>query len=106
MLPIGKMTLAWPLVAIAVACALPAPASSQASTANDSTVAESKFIDPIDGWFDISAFLDTGHGFVPIAVPITEPAVGYGGAGGLVFIRRNPALPSGHYRRPNMTMVG
>jgi len=24
----------------------------------------------------------------------------------LVFIRRNPALPSGHYRRPNMTMVG
>lgn len=76
------------------------------STASDSASTESKFIDPADGWFDISGFLDTGHGFVPIAAPITEPAIGYGAAGGLVFIRRHPPLPSGHYRRPNMTLVG
>lgn len=95
----------WLLVAIAVACGWPV-VPAYANTDVDSTVTHSKFIDPEDGWVDVSAFLDTGHGFIPIAAPITEPAVGYGGAGGLVFIRRNPPLPNGHYRRPNMTMVG
>jgi hypothetical protein len=77
--------------------------------AGDSTVAApsgSKFIDPSDGWFDVSAFLDTGHGFVPVAVPVTEPAVGYGVGGALVFIRRNEPLEGGGYRKPNMLALG
>lgn len=32
----------------------------------------SRFIDPDDGWFDVSNFLDTAYGFVPVLAPITE----------------------------------
>jgi hypothetical protein len=34
--------------------------------------------DAQDGWLDLSGFLDTAYGFVPLVMPITEPAVGYG----------------------------
>jgi hypothetical protein len=43
------------------------------------------FVDPQDGGFDASQWLATRTGFVPLVVLITEPAVGYGAAGGLVF---------------------
>jgi len=46
---------------------------------------DSRFFDADDGWFDVSGFLDTAYGFVPVIAPITEPAVGYGAAGALVF---------------------
>ena len=36
----------------------------------------SKFRDPDDGKFDVSAYLDTAYGFLPVLAPITEPAVG------------------------------
>jgi outer membrane protein assembly factor BamA len=65
----------------------------------------SKFIDPTDGWPDISGFLDSPYGFVPVIVPITEPAVGYGVGGALVFIDR-PQPKSGHLARPNIAAVG
>ncbi len=61
--------------------------------------------DPQDGALDLSAILDTAYGFVPIVAPITEPAVGYGAAGGLVFIDRN-APADGHPVRPNVALVG
>jgi hypothetical protein len=32
----------------------------------------------------VSGFLDTAHGFVPLLVPITEPALGYGTVGAAV----------------------
>ena len=48
----------------------------------------SRLIDPDDGWLDLSQFLDTAYGFVPLVSPITEPAVGYGAAAALVFIDR------------------
>lgn len=60
-----------------------------------------RFRDPADGWFDVSEFLDTVYGFVPVVMPITEPAVGYGAAGALVFIDRNVAG-----LRPNILAVG
>jgi len=44
-----------------------------------------KLIDPEDGHLDIGWLITTGHGFLPIALPITEPAVGVGLAGGLVY---------------------
>ena len=34
------------------------------------------FRDPADGRFDVSNFLDSMYGFMPMLVPITEPAVG------------------------------
>ena len=46
----------------------------------------SKFKSPDDGKFDISAFLDQANGFVPVVIPITEPAVGVGGVLALVFV--------------------
>jgi hypothetical protein len=61
--------------------------------------------DPEDGWLDLSAFLDTAYGFVPLIVPITEPAVGYGAVGALVFIDRKPATGTG-IARPNIAAVG
>ena len=86
----------------------PASAQPKASSAPTDTVPSSgsKFIDPEDGWFDMGQFLDTGHGFIPLAAPVTEPAFGYGLGGGLVFIRKNEPLPTGVYRRPNMLVVG
>ena len=64
----------------------------------------SKFRSPDDGWFDVSAFLDEKWGFVPVAVPITEPAIGYGGALGLAFIGKPSGAHAG-FSRPSLTAV-
>ena len=66
----------------------------------------SKLFDPGDGWFDISAFLDESYGFAPILMPVTEPALGYGVAGALVFIDKQPSLPGAGYRQPDLAAVG
>ena len=55
---------------------------------------------------DLSDFLDRAYGFIPILVPITEPAVGYGAFGGLVFINRPLGGPQAGLERPNITAVG
>lgn len=52
------------------------------------TVAAQSLRDPEDGAFDVSAFLATSHGFLPVATPITDPAVGFGGALALAFFHR------------------
>jgi hypothetical protein len=70
--------------------------------------------DPEDGAFDLSRFIKTRTGFVPILAPITEPAVGYGVAGGLVFFHRKEGelspepAPAGEGRMtpPSLTAVG
>ncbi|HET9700021.1 MAG TPA: BamA/TamA family outer membrane protein [Burkholderiales bacterium] len=66
----------------------------------------SRFFDPEDGWFDVSGFLDTAYGFVPLVAPITEPAVGYGAAGALVFIDRNVPAEGQRHARPNIAIAG
>ncbi|KAA0254472.1 hypothetical protein FBQ97_01490 [Acidobacteria bacterium ACD] len=40
--------------------------------------------DPEDGALDLTRWLSGRTGFLPVVAPITEPAVGYGAAGGLV----------------------
>jgi hypothetical protein len=50
----------------------------------------SKMRDPEDGAFDISGWLASAGGFLPIAQLITEPALGYGGAVALAFLHRPP----------------
>ena len=52
------------------------------------------FSDPADGAFDMSRFIKSRTGFVPILAPVTEPAVGYGVAGGLVFFHRREEGPT------------
>ena len=71
-----------------------------------SPVPASRFTDPADGWFDVSNFLDTAYGFVPVLAPITEPAIGYGAVGALVFIDRHVAGAGQRYTRPNLAVVG
>ncbi len=66
----------------------------------------SKLVDPNDGWLDVSRFLDTAYGFIPLIAPITEPAVGYGAVGALVFIDRDTSNSGQRYTRPNIALAG
>jgi hypothetical protein len=67
----------------------------------------SKLISPDDGWFDISGFLGKKYGFVPIALPITEPAIGIGLAAGITFVSAPSAgAARDPFMRPNTTVVG
>jgi hypothetical protein len=59
-----------------------------------------------DGWFDVSGFLDKKFGFLPIVLPITEPAVGFGAAVGLAFISSPLGAAKAGYGRPDITLVG
>ena len=91
------------LSALAQSAATNTPSATDTSS---STNAPSKFFSPEDGWFDVSGFLDTAYGFLPIVIPITEPAVGYGAAGGLAFISKPFGEVKSEYDRPNVTMIG
>ena len=66
--------------------------------------AREDFFDADDGYLDISRFLDRAYGFVPLVIPITEPAVGYGAVGALVFIDRRGEPGSETFRRPNLAV--
>jgi hypothetical protein len=44
------------------------------------------FLSEEDGKFDISDFLLTKYGFMPMPIIITEPAIGYGGGFNLMFL--------------------
>ncbi len=54
----------------------------------------------------MSGFLDEKYGFLPIVLPITEPAVGYGAFGGLAFLSSPLGGAKDGLGRPNITMVG
>ena len=70
------------------------------------THAPSKIWAEDDGWLDLSGFLDESYGFIPLVIPITEPAVGYGAAGGLAFIDKPLGEAQAGFGRPDMTVVG
>jgi len=80
------------------------PDPESPSTAESASA--SRFTDPEDDRFDVSGFLDTAYGFVPLLVPITDPAVGYGAVGVLVFIHGAPPAAGEPYVRPTMSTVG
>jgi len=65
------------------------------------TAPTSKFRSAEHGWLDISGFMDADYGFLPMMLPIREPAVGYGAAAGPAFISKAPGAS-----RPNVTVVG
>jgi hypothetical protein len=66
----------------------------------------SRFFDTDDGQFDVSSVLEHVHGFLPIPIVVTEPAVGYGGGAVAMFVR--PREEAGHegWTRPNISAVG
>jgi hypothetical protein len=79
----------------------PAPPAEPESTPR----AGSRIRSPEDGWFDLSGFLDTSYGFVPAALPVTEPAVGYGAGLALAFMGRQKEDARPGLDRPNVTAV-
>jgi len=52
---------------------------------------KSLFVSEDDGKFDISAFLSTKYGFLPMPLIVTEPAVGYGVGLNLMFLHESLA---------------
>jgi hypothetical protein len=51
------------------------------------------FTDNLDGYLDLSDFIINQHGFVPVPIIITEPALGgFGGGIVPVFIKKNPPV--------------
>ena len=96
----------------AAALAAPYPMSTQPATlpaATQPAAGDSLFADPADGAFDIGNFLSTRTGFLPVVIPITEPAVGYGAALALTFFHDKPRVvqtPGGpRVIPPNATVV-
>jgi hypothetical protein len=82
------------------------PAAEGEASQPAATNTPSKFYSADDGWLDVSKFLDEKYGFMPLVIPITEPAVGYGAAVGLVFIDKPLGQAQAGYGRPNITAVG
>lgn len=103
--------LLWRLQGFLVLLALvlaPAMAAEEPAAAKASL-----FRDPEDGAIDLSGWLASRTGVLPVPVPITEPAVGYGAAlalvnfrgGGLAGHSKTPG-PSGKPIPPNIAAVG
>jgi hypothetical protein len=94
-------------IAGAAGLLLTIPAAGQTTSSAAPSPAEAKEAESAskfkgeDGWVDVSGFLDEAYGFLPIAMPITEPAVGYGVGGGLMFL--DQPLGNSEYKRPNIT---
>jgi len=65
-----------------------------------------KFFDEQDGYLDLSEFLEHPMGFLPLVIPITEPAVGYGAAFAPVFISPGPKPSPGKAERPQIWALG
>lgn len=58
--------------------------------------------DTLDNAFDISQYLYGITGFLPVVAPITEPAVGYGAAGSLLYFVPTRAYDSAMFSMPDM----
>lgn len=63
------------------------------------------FVSEEDGKFDISDFLSTKYGFMPIPVIVTEPAVGYGGGLNLMFLHDSLASSAKRKSPPSISGV-
>jgi hypothetical protein len=65
-----------------------------------------RFFDPVDGQLDLSDYLETARGFLPIPMLVTEPAVGYGGGGIGMFVRPRREAGDEGWARPDLSGVG
>jgi hypothetical protein len=87
-------------------------ATGVAAQAADQTLGErwrermAPFFDPVDGQLDASTFLEQAHGFLPIPIIITEPAIGYGGGLAAMFLRPRHQAGSEGFARPDISGIG
>ena len=63
------------------------------------------FVSEDDGKFDISTFLSTKYGFMPMPIIVTEPAVGYGGGLNLIFLHDSLASSKEKKSPPSISGV-
>ena len=99
---------------MAASCAIaPAARSAETPTVTPPPVAgsgtpasSSRFIDPADGQFDLSAILEHPHGLLPIPIIVTEPAVGYGGGVVGMFLRPREEEGQTGWSRPDISALG
>jgi hypothetical protein len=63
------------------------------------------FKDSVDGAFDISDFLISPEGFMPVPIIITEPAIGYGGGMAALFLQQQKKKYNVHVP-PNISGIG
>ena len=66
---------------------------------------KSLFFSEDDGKFDISAFLSTQYGFMPMPIIVTEPAVGYGGGLNVMFLHDSLASSKERKSPPSISGV-
>jgi surface antigen Omp85-like protein len=92
------------LFGLVLCCSVQVIEANMASS--DSTRSGRSVVSPEDDWPDLSDFLDSKFGFLPMVIPITEPAVGYGAAGALAFVDKPLGGGAAGFGRPNITMVG
>ena len=107
--PLASAQVKATIKAVATPDATNSPAATNLPAATNSVSAPnapSKFTSPEDGWLDMSGFLSETYGFLPIPLIITEPAVGYGGGLGLMFLSRPLPHAEDGLGRPNISMVG
>jgi outer membrane protein assembly factor BamA len=102
------MRLSWAIAILMalVFCGSFAVAETTVPEPPEATAATSKSRSSEDGWLDASEFIDEKYGFLPLVIPITEPAVGYGAAAGLAFISKPLGGAREGFGRPNITVAG
>lgn len=105
------------MLAVTFASGLPAAAQSVGGASSDEKASapppteekregRARFFDPEDGQLDLSYFLENAHGFLPIPIIVTEPAVGYGGGGAAMFIRPRREAGEEGWARPDISAAG
>jgi len=63
------------------------------------------FVSDEDGKFDISDFLSTQYGFMPMPIIVTEPAVGYGAGLNIMFLHDSLASSAERKSPPSISGV-
>jgi hypothetical protein len=64
-----------------------------------------RFVDPQDGQLDLSEFLASARGFLPIPLIVTEPAIGYGGGAAGMFLRPRTEAGTEGFARPDISAI-
>lgn len=84
-----KNVSAFRLICLCMFLGLMVPGAGVGQTDSIPTRKKLSFKDPEDGALDLSQYLLEANGVLPVAIPITEPAVGYGGALALLYFHKS-----------------
>jgi len=91
---------------VLITLALVAIAAGAQAQQEDARTGKARFFDPEDGQLDLSYFLEDPHGFLPIPIIVTEPAVGYGGGAAGMFLRPRKEAGEEGWARPDISAIG